>query len=91
MDKRIFGALCVTGWIVLAAGLLAVFGSLTGLTYLSVVLAGLFVMVEYTNRRSITERWLTRINRLAGAVAILYIGYALYRVALLVPGGFLSL
>lgn len=86
MDVYDVGVLGVADWPLLSEGILAFFGRLSVVMYLSAGVAGVFIMAEYTNLRSVSEPWQTLMNLIAGVVAVLYIGYASYRLILLVFG-----
>jgi hypothetical protein len=73
-------------WLLLAAVIASALGKLTIVTYTSVLLAGVFVIVEYVNPRFVNEPWQTRIGYLAGLIAVAYVGYVVYRFVELLPG-----
>ena len=86
MDVHDVGVFGVVDWTLLSEGMLVFFGRPSVVMYLSAGVAGVFIIAEYTNLRSVSEPWETLMNLTAGVVAVLYIGYALYRLILLVFG-----
>jgi uncharacterized membrane protein YuzA (DUF378 family) len=74
----------LVAWFVSLAALLITFGGFTAELYLSIGLAGLFLVAEYTDRKGVVEPWRTRFTYVLVGLGLLYVGYVLFRVAQLV-------
>jgi hypothetical protein len=83
IQRYLVAALCIAGWLVAAAVLESLLGELTLVTYTSVAIAGLFVIIEYANPRHVAEPWRTRINYAGVFAALTYVLYASYRFSML--------